>query len=149
MLGGGTLLVPELLVLDQNLPQLPSPLLKAEVDQESKVFGLQWSRSRREGDGLRDDPVLLYTEPVPEEAVVHMTGLDWARVKTGNAQCLVCLKRLLCWTRSPSFLRLSAVKRIFASGSGPEPFLLSGSVLPALQLMSLGVLQLRSCLEEK
>lgn len=43
------------------------------------------------------------------EAVLHVIGLGWAPVHMGNAQCLVCFKRLQCWTPSLSFLSLSVV----------------------------------------
>lgn len=97
----------------------------------SYVPALDRSRSRRriksirspvepEQEGVRkrrrDDPVLFHTALVPEaensvEAVVHVMGLGWALVHTGNAQCLVCFKRLHCWNTSLSFLSLSVVSR--------------------------------------
>lgn len=43
------------------------------------------------------------------EAVLHVIGLGWAPVHMGNAQCLVCFKRLQCWKPSLSFLSLSVV----------------------------------------
>lgn len=43
------------------------------------------------------------------EAALHVIGLGWAPVHMGNAQCLVCFKRLQCWKPSLSFLSLSVV----------------------------------------
>lgn len=67
-------------------------------------------RVGEEGVRMResDDPVLFHRELVPEaespwRPPMHVMGLGRAPVHTGNAQCLVCFKRLHCWNRALSF----------------------------------------------
>lgn len=104
------------------------------------------------------------------EAVQHVIGLGWAPVHMGNAQCLVCFKRLQCWKPSLSFPSLSVVSwemwkwfclwtgfRFFWEGwllPSPFPFSFPTSAPPPINPLSdsivtflskpEGVLQLRS-----
>lgn len=63
-----------------------------------------------------DDPVLFHRELVPEaespwRPPMHVMGLGWALVHTGNAQCLVSLNDCTAGTRPSLFLLQSVVSR--------------------------------------